>query len=346
MYIRLDFASQVRWALALAIVVSHLSERMTKAFASWTLGRPWWQRAKQFQRAMMLNFEYPDKPCPGFPEGTNDAIVLDSWSTVFALVVMHFVESALMLPLILAGSWAAASETTRDLFILGALIDVGMDIYHQIKIVLSTFASEDFLKRNGIEKTPMAMFVVMGILHHPLALAMIIPLNFYYYDLREYHLIAFTLLGAAAVCFSFNSYKMTLDVTKRREFAIFKGCVFIQLATIIYTRVYVWFPAVYKIICVFRENGETTFLYGGLVCATLMTLFNLAILNDAALTAIKWLPKPLPGPEVTLKPRELARAMSLGTAATLIPAKDGRFKAAANAVIAANRMQTRKSKSM
>ena len=193
---------------------------------------------------------------------------------------------------------------------------------------------------------------------------MIIPMNVYYYELTEhrpacgdfstsveakknrYHQIAFWLLGAAAVCFMFNAYKMTLNVTKRSDFMIFKGCVLFQLVTILYTRVYIWFPNVYKVLGTFKENDDTTFYYGGLVCATLMTLFNLAILNDAVLTSIKWLPKPLPGPETTIPPRELARAMSLGTSTALIPARDGRFKAAANAVIAANRMITRKSKSL
>ena len=63
---------------------------------------------------------------------------------------------------------------------------MGMSVYHQIKIVLSTFAGKEFLESCGIEMTPIAMFIVMGILHHPLALSMIVPMNIYYYDLVEY----------------------------------------------------------------------------------------------------------------------------------------------------------------
>eukprot|EP00629_Pelagomonadales_sp_RCC1024_P015455 CAMPEP_0119265666 /NCGR_PEP_ID=MMETSP1329-20130426/4409_1 /TAXON_ID=114041 /ORGANISM="Genus nov. species nov., Strain RCC1024" /LENGTH=346 /DNA_ID=CAMNT_0007265505 /DNA_START=278 /DNA_END=1318 /DNA_ORIENTATION=+ len=346
MMLRLDFAAQWRLAGVLALFIALFNEKMTKAFAAWTLKQPWWPRAKEIQRQSLLNFGYPDKPNARFPEGMSQSMILDCWAAVASLVVMHYVEGFLMLPLILAGSWSAASETARDLFILGALTDVGMDVYHQIKIILSTFAGDELLASCGIEKTPMAMFVVLGILHHPLALAMIIPMNVYYYELTEYHQIAFWLLGAAAVCFMFNAYKMTLDVNKRIDFMIFKGCVLFQLVTILYTRVYIWFPNVYMLLGIFKENDDTAFYYGGLVCATLMTAFNLAILNDAVLTSIKWLPKPLPDPETTIPPRELARAMSLGTAATLIPARDGRFKAAANAVIAANRMVARKSKSL
>ena len=46
----------------------------------------------------------------------------------------------------------------------------------------------------------------------------------------------------------------------------------------------------------FADAGDTSYYRGGLGAAGLMTLFNLAILNDAVVTFVKWIPKPLPEP--------------------------------------------------
>ena len=48
----------------------------------------------------------------------------------------------------------------------------------------------------------------------------------------SHRFICFSLLFAAAVCFSLNSYKMTLDVTVRADFMVFKVITVIQLATV------------------------------------------------------------------------------------------------------------------
>ena len=91
----------------------------------------------------------------------------------------------------------------------------------------------------------------------------------------------FSLLFAAAVCFSLNSYKMTLDVTKRTPFLAFKAILVVQVGTIVYTRVILWFPTCARMLAHFADAGDTMYYRGGLGAAGLMTLFNLAILNDA-----------------------------------------------------------------
>ena len=106
----------------------------------------------------------------------------------------------------------------------------------------------------------------------------------------------FSLLFAAAVCFSLNSYKMTLDVTKRTPFLAFKAILVVQVGTIVYTRVILWFPTCARMLSHFADAGDTSYYRGGLGAAGLMTLFNLAILNDAVVTFVKWIPKPLPEP--------------------------------------------------
>ncbi len=59
---------------------------------------------------MCYNFGFPKEPTEAFPEGTSDAIVLEGWSNIVAHVAAHFICGGLMIPVVLAGDWAAASE--------------------------------------------------------------------------------------------------------------------------------------------------------------------------------------------------------------------------------------------
>ena len=74
---------------------------------------------------------------------------------------------------------------------------------------------------------------------------------------------------------------MTLDVTVRADFVVFKVITVVQLAIIFYTRIWNWFQAVYRICLYFTAAGDAAFFRGGLVCAGFMTIFNLALMNDA-----------------------------------------------------------------
>ena len=75
------------------------------------------------------------------------------------------------------------------------------------------------------------------------------------------------------------------------------------------------------------------FFRGGLVCAGFMTIFNLALMNDAVETFVKWIPKPLPTPttrsDTQKLVRELSRSCSLGSELSISGRKPGRFRAAA-----------------
>ena len=133
---------------------------------------------------------------------------------------------------------------------------------------IGAIASRDFLGRLGWEKNPAAM-MVLTILHHTLSVSMVIPMNHSYIELDDYRFICFSLLFAAAVCFSLNSYKMTLDVTVRADFVVFKAITVVQLAIIFYTRVWNWFQAVYRICQAFSAAGDVAFYRGGLICAGL-----------------------------------------------------------------------------
>jgi hypothetical protein len=66
------------------------------------------------------------------------------------------------------------------------------------------------------EKNPAAM-MVLTILHHTLSVSMVIPMNHAYIELDDYRFICFSLLFAAAVCFSLNSSAPPRAPSSRRS---------------------------------------------------------------------------------------------------------------------------------
>jgi len=200
----------------------------------------------------------------------------------------------MMLPVVLQG-WADAQLTGQALFVAGALMDVAYDVYDEFKMFTITFLFESIGKKLfGGERGPTQFFIVLGVLHHPLAMTMVCPLVMYYPHLAAFHIIAVSLLLAAGICFLTGSYKFTLDMTRVSQWYQFKAIVVLQAVTIFFTRGYIWTYYLYVALSTFWADGSMKFFYGGCVAGTLMSLFNLVMLADAAGAALKWLPKSMP----------------------------------------------------
>merc|ERR1711981_920299 len=137
----------------------------------------------------------------------------------------------------------------------------------------------------------MEFFIIVGGLHHPLAMGMVCPLVMHYPQLASFHIIAVALLLAAGICFLTGAYKFTLDMTRKSDWYQFKAIVLLQTVTIFYTRGYIWFYHLYVALSTFWADGSMNFFYGGVVAGILMSLFNFMMLADAAGAAVKWLPR-------------------------------------------------------
>ena len=197
-----------------------------------------------------------------------------------------------MLPMVLIG-WDAASEAVKNLFVIGVLSDVGFDLYDWVLTTFKTFAPER-AKKLGATPFPMSFWVILCVLHHPMALLMVIPMNLKFPHLAAYHQTAFSLLMAAGICYATGQCKFALDVKTKRGFVKYKIIVVVQSATLLYTRVFLWFPAYFSLLASFREAQEPGFFYGGLVLGGVMSLFNVIVVGDAVRAAIKWLPRAMP----------------------------------------------------
>jgi len=131
-------------------------------------------------------------------------------------------------------------------------------------------------------------------MHHPLAMLMVVPMNLHYPYLAPYHEIVCALLLAAGICFLAGQYKFTLNTKTVEGFYQYKFIVVVQLATILFTRGYVWFTRVWACLAHFRSNDDTCFFVAGCFCAGLMSMFNLVMIQDAVSAAVKWLPRSRP----------------------------------------------------
>lgn len=264
-------------------------ELLNKIFFAWIKGKDWWPRAETLQKALCMNFGYA-------PEECTEPAMRDSFSFVLVFCGHHFLCGFLTLPVLCFG-WDEAGNIGQTMFLLGGVMDVALDIYDILKKSLQLFLP-NVAAKYVIGTCPVAFYVVLCCLHHPLAIALVVPMNLVYPQLRAYHYIISSLLFAAGICFLSGQYKFTLDVTKRNDFYKFKAVVLLQLVTLVFTRGYVWYYySWFVVLPYFYSRGDMPFFYGGVGASVLMSLFNLAMLNDSIQAAIKWLPRGPPESE-------------------------------------------------
>ena len=307
---------------------------------SWIYGKlrdqPWWSRhAVKPTIQMMQNFGYPKTPTPTFPRGVTEEMARDFYAFLTTLCFQHGLSALPMIPVVWYG-WANVSVVGRVAFVLGTLSDVGFDIYDSAKSSWRTFA------KNHSAPLPLDFWIVIVAMHHTLALSLVLPMNSKYIQLAPYHQTVASLLLAAAVCYGAGCYKFTLNVKTKSGFAQYKAIVVFQLAVILYTRLYLWFPAAYGMIQTFRKENDAFFLGASLLLGLIFSIFNLLLVADAVGAAVKWLPRPMPRTEHELN--DLSNDATLGTgpatAMNIVSRMRRRkLKAAAHSVIAINKMK-------
>lgn len=273
------------FVLVATVITGVVAEVMLSAIVAIVRDKSWWPRAAPLQKALMMNFGFPESWCP------NEALV-DCYAYVLVLCSHHTLCGLLTLPVVVSG-WEVAGPTGQACMLIAVLMDVSVAVYDEIKMFCRTFLFKAFEPIWPVP-CPKEFFVIMGVLHHPLAMIMAVPVVLYYPHLRAFHLITCSLLFAAGIGFTAGSYKFTLDVRTPAGLYQYKAIVLLQTVTIFYSRGYVWFAQLYAALSTFSADGSTGFLVGGLVAGAAMSLFNLVVIMDAAQAAIKWLPAPLP----------------------------------------------------
>jgi len=242
------------------------------ALEPWVARQPWWPQARKLQKHMNMNFGYMEEDC-------TDEVLLNFYCFVCVVSVHHLVLGSLCLPVLISGgTWG------YTLFFVGCLGEIGFDGYDFIKMFVGVI--------NGA--CPVKYFIIMGLCHHTLSLSLLVPMLINYLYLTQFHVIVTSLLLAAGVAFGTGSYKFTLNTSTRSGMIRYKVIVVVQTLTVWATRAGLWFPFGIMILNKLSADGETLFFVGGIICLTLMSFFNLAMLADATEAAVKWLPMEVP----------------------------------------------------
>merc|ERR1712117_146514 len=157
----------------------------------------------------------------------------------------------------------------------GGLCEVGWEISDTFQRIYQIFCGGT----EGRAKNPLSL-LVMFLMHHSCAQAMVLPLNMYYPDNVYYHEGVFLLQFAAVAAFAIQQYGYTLDVTTPNGLKQMKIATGTCLGVMTWARVvrygYVW----WKLISTFRNDGNTFVLRFALPPVVLLSLFNIALVGD------------------------------------------------------------------
>lgn len=270
-------------------------------------------------------------------------MVRDSYAFVCAILFAHFFSALPMLPVLVNG-WDESSDVHKSMFVLGTLSDLGFDLYDATQMTYRTFFKHPL-------PIPFDFWFVMVVLHHTTAMVLVLPMNLYYVHRAEFHQTAVSLLMAAVFCYGAGNYKFSLDIgNKRRDFFVYKCIVMFQLTIILYTRVWLWFPAASSFRNHLKEQNDMVFFYGASIMIGIFSLFNVILVVDGFKAAFKCIPKKFPEEELEKEKtvRTLRRASGadfpmLGSPALEITKRlraRRQFRAAVKAVIAAHSMSS------
>jgi len=231
-----------------------------------------------------VNLGYPKEEC-------DEAVSLWGFAMTIVFCSHHFICGAALLP-VLSWGWADAGFAGQLAFISGLLLDASIDVFDEWQMSMRLFFPKAFEWLGP--KQSAKFFVMVGVLHHPLALCMGVPMTLYYSWLPAFQENVVALLFAASICYMTGAYKFTLDTKTRTGFLQYKAIVLTQTVTIYFSRGYIWFTRCYTVFMTFYTEGATGFLIGGCICGVLFSLFNMVLIADATMAAMKWLPRSMP----------------------------------------------------
>ena len=192
------------------------------------------------------------------------AIFLNDWPKMQGIYLQHFVGGALCIPAVLGytESWATS------LACLGILSEMGWELSDITDIFVTRSMAVD-----GKERIPNTLMYIMCV-HHSMTLTLGLPLVLKYRELRELHLLTFNLQWAAAIAIGMNEYTKCLDLTKSRQlltFRILNGIGFVIMA---WMRGLHWLFLCGRLMTIFYNDDEWTFMVLGSVIIVLITAFN------------------------------------------------------------------------
>lgn len=271
-------------AVALAVPTGVLFEGLNRKLIKQIARQAWWPRSMTLQASICRDSGYPESQL-------TSEMLADLFAFVLIVCAHHLAAGVMTIPVVVLG-WAEAGPWGQLSFLLACLGDVSLALFDTLKKMAQMFMPS-FAARIFTGSCPLKIFIIVCILHHPLAILMVVPMCAHYPSLPAFHYIACSLLFGAGICYLTGQYKYTLDTSSKAGLIQYKCIVVLQLVTIVLTRGIIWFTQTFSALTTFYDNGDMLLVAGSGAAAGLFSLFNLLMIADAAHAACKWLPKTL-----------------------------------------------------
>ena len=86
--------------------------------------QPWWSRAREPQKTIMVSFGYSRSPSRHFPSGITERMASEVFAWTVIMCIHHTVAGIMLAPVNLLG-WTEAGSGGREAFVTGMLLAIG-----------------------------------------------------------------------------------------------------------------------------------------------------------------------------------------------------------------------------
>ena len=197
------------------------------------------------------------------------------FSSLFAaFVAIHIVGGLLCVPSLLVGQ----SSLTTALAAQGALIEIG---WEASDLAVRVWQLCGFAGQAGRDINP-PMLVFFAVCHHTMGTSMILPMNVYFRDSRDYHELVFLLQFGAFVAMFSQAYGYTLDVSTRGGLVRMRRAALWTFVSVLWSRGIRYVVIGARLLDAIRRAGHERMYTGGVAGLLGMMIFNAVVIADCA----------------------------------------------------------------
>ena len=281
-----EFEVQIFLAVLHAIAWQFAVRRLaTRVIAPWIMRRPW---AARYRRRCYETLTH------GYGVRFKDEEHAFKFSSLFAaFVAIHIVGGLLCVPSLLVGQ----TSLTTALAAQGALIEIG---WEASDLVVRAWQLAGFEGQAGRDINP-PMLVFFAVCHHTMGTSMILPMNVYFRDNRDYHELVFLLQFGAFVAMFSQAYGYTLDVSTRGGLVRMRRAALWTFVSVLWSRGIRYVVIGARLLDAIKRAGHERMYTGGVAGLLGMMIFNAVVIADCARRLWKFgvrtpMPTPTPTP--------------------------------------------------
>lgn len=247
----------------------------------------WWPKTKVLLRALLIGFGVPEEMIED--EKLHEMVLLGIF-----VGFHHSSAGALGLP-VLALGWEESGVLGQQLFVMGGMVNIGWEVSHLVVMTLLLICPA---KVACLGPPCDCLGWVLTFVHHSLSIVLFVPCLLFYPDARPFHIIFVSLLLPAGIALIWSAYRITLDATELVSLRKIQAGAVIQVVLYVWTRGFVWFPAMYSFLTIFADDNDNEhapkFFWAGCILGVGMSIFNIKCIYDVTCDCVKWVMKPKP----------------------------------------------------